>query len=212
LPKRTATVELRFSEIRMPTPKVLTPWLKKHRCNEDLTLWVVELREVNAPKGIKGLHWVLYTFEPVTTIDVANKVIKWYEMRPTIEDYHKAFKTGCSVQKRYYATADRLERVTALLSIVAVRLMQLKTAALETPDRPAREVAPVQWVRLVQTARRKPVNENMTIHQFIRALAGLGGHLGRKSDGEPGWITVWRGFEKLMLIVRGANLAEKKCG
>ncbi|MBL8817096.1 MAG: hypothetical protein JNL58_13795, partial [Planctomyces sp.] len=39
-----------------------------------------------------------------------------------------------------------------------------------------------------------------------------GGHLGRKSDGEPGWITVWRGFEKLMLIVRGANLAEKKCG
>ena len=212
LPKRTATVELRFSEIRMPTPRVLTPWLKKHRSNEDLTLWVVELREVNAPKGIKGLHWVLYTFEPVTTVDMANTVISWYEIRPTIEDYHKAFKTGCSVQERYYATSDRLERVTALLSIVAVRLMQVKTAALETPDRPAREVAPVQWVRLVQTARRKPVNENMTIYQFIRALAGLGGHLGRKSDGEPGWITVWRGFEKLMLIVKGENLAGKKCG
>lgn len=82
------------------------------------------------------------------------------------------------------------ERATALLSVVAVRLMQLKTAALETADRPARELAPIEWVHLVQTARRKPVNETMTILDFIRALGGLGGHLGRKSDGEPGWITV----------------------
>ena len=102
--------------------------------------------------------------------------------------------------------------MTALLSVVAVRLMQLKTAALETPDRPARELAPVQWVRLVQTARRKSVNETMTIREFIRALGGLGGHLGRKSDSEPGWITFWRGFEKLMLLARVADLQRKRCG
>ena len=211
-PARQATLELRFTEVRMPVPKVLTPWLKERRPLESLTLWVVELREVNVPKGITGLHWVLYTMEPVTKIAQANTVIAWYERRPTIEDYHKALKTGCHVEQRYYETSDRLERVTGLLSVVAVRLMQLKTAAKETPDRPAREVAPLQWVRLVQMARRKPVNENMTIYEFVRALGGLGGHLGRKSDGEPGWITVWRGFEKLMLLVRGNDLIRKRCG
>lgn len=211
-PERIATLELRFSELRMPVPKVLTPWLKDHRPLKNLTLWVVELLEINPPQGIQGLHWVLYTMEPVTTIAHADTVIGWYKRRPTIEDYHKAFKTGCHVQERYYETSERLERVTALLSVVAVRLMQLKTAAVETPDRPARELAPIQWVRLVQTARRKPVNESMTIREFIRALGGLGGHLGRKSDGEPGWITVWRGFEKLMLLARGADLLRKKCG
>lgn len=211
-PARIATLQLRYSELRMPVPKILTPWLKEHRPLTSLTLWVVELLEVNPPKGITGLHWVLYTMEQVTNITQANLAIEWYNRRPTIEDYHKAFKTGCHVEQRYYETSDRLERVTALLSVVAVRLMQLKTAALETPDRPAREVAPVQWVRLVQTARRKPVNENMTIHEFIRALGGLGGHLGRKSDGEPGWITIWRGFEKLMLLARGADLQRKRCG
>jgi hypothetical protein len=211
-PERTATLELRFSELRMPVPKVLTPWLKEHRPADSLTLWVVELLEKNPPQGIKGLHWVLYTMERVTTIAQADLAIEWYNRRPTVEDYHKAFKTGCHVQERYYETSERLERVTALLSVVAVRLMQMKTAALETPDRPARELAPVQWVRLVQTARRKPVNDNMTIREFIRALGGLGGHLGRKSDGEPGWITVWRGFEKLMLIARGADLLRKQCG
>ena len=42
-------------------------------------------------------------------------------------------------------------------------------------------------------------------------IAGLGGHLGRNGDGEPGWITLWRGFEKLMLLARGAD-AQQKCG
>ena len=93
-----------------------------------------------------------------------------------------------------------------------MRLMQLKTAAQETPDRPAVEVAPQQWVKLVQIARKKPVDLSMTIRDFIRAVAGLGGHLGRKRDGEPGWITLWRGFEKLMLIARGADAQRKKCG
>lgn len=211
-PQREATLELRFFELRMPVPKVLTPWLKEHRPLKSLKLWVVELREIKPPKGIQGLHWVLYTMEPVTTIADADRVIEWYNRRPTIEDYHKAFKSGCHVQKRYYETSARLERVTALLSVVAVRLMQLKTAALETPTRPARELAPTEWIRLVQTARHKPVKEDMTIRDFLRAVAALGGHLGRKSDGEPGWITTWKGFEKLMLIARGADLQRKRCG
>ena len=210
-PARTATLELRFAEVQMPLPKVLTPWLREHRPQQPLRLWVVELRETEPPAGVQPLRWVLYTFEEVTTVADANRVIEWYERRPTIEDYHKALKTGCHVEQRYYETAERLERVTGLLSVVAVRLLQLKTAALETPDRPAVEVAPAQWVELVQVVRKKPVNPKLTIREFLRAIAGLGGHLGRKCDGEPGWITLWRGFEKLMLLARGAD-ARRKCG
>jgi hypothetical protein len=210
-PARTATLELRFAEVRMPLPNVLTPWLRQHRPAEPLQLWVVELRETEPPAGVAPLRWVLYTFERVTTTTEASTVIAWYERRPTIEDYHKALKTGCHVEQRYYETAERLERVTGLLSVLAVRLLQLKTAALETPDRPAVEVAPAQWVELIQIVRKKPVNPKLTIRQFLRAVAGLGGHLGRKCDGEPGWITLWRGFEKILLLARGAD-AQYKCG
>ena len=55
----------------------------------------------------------------------------------------------------------------------------------------------------------------MTIGEFYRELAKLGGFLGRKSDGEPGWITIWRGWQKLYMLVRGAELAQNdqiKCG
>ena len=211
-PARTATLELRFAEVRMPPPAVLTPWLREHHPEEPLRLWVVELLEPHPPAGATPLRWVLYTFEAVTTEAAARTVIGWYERRPTIEDYHKALKTGCHVERRYYETSARLERVTGLLSVVAVRLMQLKTAARETPDRPAVEVAPAQWVELVQIVRKKPVNPQLTIREFLRAIAGLGGHLGRKGDGDPGWITLWRGFEKLMLLARGADAQRKKCG
>lgn len=209
---RTATLELRFTKLLMPVPSVLTPWLKENRPIEPLRLYVIELLECNPPKGIKPLRWVLYTFEHVTKVAEAQTVIAWYERRPQIEDYHKALKTGCRVECRFYHTSKRLERLTGLLSIVAVRLMQLKTAAKETPERPAVELAPKQWVELVQIARKKPVNPSMTIREFMRSVAGLGGHLGRKHDGEPGWITLWRGFEKLILMARGADAHRKKCG
>lgn len=211
-PARTAILELRFTDVRMPLPSVLTPWLRDHHPAEPVALRVVELREQTPPTGVKPLRWVLYTFEAVTTVAEAETVVEWYRRRPMIEDYHKAFKTGCHVEQRYYETAGALERVTGLLSVVAVRLLQLKTAALETPDRPAVEVAPAEWVELVQVVRKKPVNPQMTLREFIRAIGGLGGHLGRKSDGEPGWITIWRGFEKLMLLTRGLRSVENKCG
>lgn len=209
---RTATVALRFAPVSMPCPKVLTPWLREHRSDTPLSLWVVELREVQPPPGVTPLRWVLYTSEPATTVAEAHAIIGHYERRPTIEDYHKGLKTGCRVEDRFYETAARLERVTGVLSVVAMRLLQLKTAARETPNRPAREVAPARWVTLLQRAKNKPVNPDITLRDFIRQLAGLGGHLGRKGDGEPGWITLWRGFEKLMLLVRGADAQLNKCG
>ena len=46
----------------------------------------------------------------------------------------------------------------------------------------------------------------------MRGVASLGGFLGRKSDGEPGWRTIWRGLETLLLAPRGYHAARKKYG
>ena len=36
-----------------------------------------------------------------------------------------------------------------------------------------------------------------TLREAVRLGAGLGGFLGRKSDGEPGTETLWRGLQRL---------------
>jgi len=43
---------------------------------------------------------------------------------------------------------------------------------------------------------------------FLRGVAQLGGFLARKSDRDPGWQTLWKGWSVLMTLVEGYELAQ----
>jgi len=104
-----------------------------------------------------------------------------------------------------------LAPVIGMLSVLAVRLLQLKTVARRDPEQKAAQVVPRQWLAAVRLLlkKREPIK---TVREFFRGLAQLGGFLGRKSDGEPGWQTIWGGLEKLLLCLRGAAVLEKMRG
>jgi len=211
---RSAHLEVRFGSLLMPRPQHLSTYVKALG-PEPLAMTVVWVKETNPPKGKKPIEWVLYTSLPVESFDDAWTVIRYYECRWLVEEYHKALKTGCRVEHRPLHSADRLEAMVGLMSVVAVRLVQLKTMARTEPDRPAKSVVPELWLQMLKAARKNLRRvHDLTIYQFYREMAKLGGFLGRKSDGEPGWITVWRGWEKLNTLIQGAELARKikKCG
>jgi Transposase DNA-binding/Transposase Tn5 dimerisation domain len=210
-PARTALVEVRFGQVGLPMPHDCGRFTRE--CGITfITMHAVEVREVNPPPGVEPLRWVLLTSHAAATFEEALAVITYYEQRPLIEEFHKALKTGCRLEDRLYETAQRWEAVTAMLSIVAVRLLQLKTVAKAEPNRPAEELVPRKWIAMLSAVRKGKSKRIHTAYEFMRALAGLGGHLGRKRDGEPGWITLWRGFNKLHLLLRGAAAAYKRCG
>ena len=207
---RTAKVEVRFGSLVVPRPRERTPFVEKCGIRE-IPMQVVEVREVDPPAEVQPLRWVLLTSHEVKAFKDAWTVIVYYERRPIIEEFHKGLKTGCRVEGRQYRTSGRLEAVTGILSILAVRLLQLRTMARTDPERPAEAAVPRRWVemlRLVRKGRHRVIN---TVYQFFRELAGLGGFLGRKCDGEPGWQTLWHGFEKLLGLLRGAEIIKQKC-
>lgn len=181
-PPRTAKIEVRHGSIWMPRTSASSPRVKK--------------------------------FEDAWT------VIGYYEKRPLVEEYHKAAKTGCEMEERLYRTAPRLERIVGILSILAVRLVQMKTVAKVEPDRPAIEIAPKTWVKALclsqlqifpkQTDKWKP--DTISTYDFFRGVAMMGGFLARKSDGEPGWITIWRGVKELLLKVEARKEMNHTCG
>lgn len=208
---RTARLEVRTAAIVMPRPRTGVSRYVREQGVTEIAMWAVEVREVAPPKGIAPLRWVLLTSEPAATFDDAWRIVGWYERRPLIEEYHKCLKTGCRVEQRQYRDGDRLAPVIGLLSVLAVRLLQLKTVARTDPEQPAASVVPATWLVALTAVRksRKPIG---TVRDFFRALAGLGGFLGRKSDGEPGWQTVWRGLQTLLLCIRGAEAIKGKCG
>ena len=205
---RTAKMRVRFSEIVMRAPRLASPWLKEQKI-ETLNMWVVEAVEENPPRGVKPLRWVLLSSLPVKSFEEAWQVIEHYEKRWIVEEFHKALKTGCRVESRQYRTSDRLEAISGLLSIVAVRLLQLKSASKSTPDLDAKKLLPAIWISALKALR--PKANIKTIRDFYRQLAGLGGHLLRNSDGDPGWLTIWRGFAKLQTAVL-AITNHQQCG
>lgn len=207
---RTAQVEVRFGALILPRPREHSRFVR--RCGiQEIPMFVVEVREANPPANVEPMHWVLLTSHEVKSFGRAETIIEYYEKRPIIEEYHKALKTGCRLEERQYRTSRRLEAVTGMLSILAVRLLQLRTIARTDPERRAEEAVPRRWVEMLRAVQKGRHRVITTVYEFYRALARLGGFLGRKRDGEPGWFTLWQGFEKLHLLLRGAEAMKRKC-
>ena len=98
-----------------------------------------------------------------------------------------------------------------VIAVLSVRLLQLKHAARAEPDRPAQQVVPARWIEGLRRVLRRPRPVH-TVREFFRALASLGGFLGRKCDGEPGWQTIWRGLDTPLQCLRGMESGTNRCG
>ena len=198
---RDAQIEVRVGRLKIPRPRHVSPWVRS--LNQlPIAMNVIGVVEVNAPKGVTPIRWVLFTSLPVATFEHAWAVIGYYESRWLVEEYHKAVKTGCAAESRQLKAAGRLEALIGLISVVAIRLLQLKSLARTNPEIPAQRVVPRVWLQMLKLARKNVTRvDDLTVGQFYREVAKLGGFLGRKSDGDPGWITIWRGWEKLNTYV-----------
>jgi hypothetical protein len=206
---RVATLNVRTVRVSFPAPATKSRYVKA--CGiQQIPMNVVIVEEVNASKGVTPIRWVLLTSLPVETLDQAWTVIGYYELRWTIEEYHKVLKTGCGVEQHALRTAARLEPLIALISVVGVRLLQLKTISKHDPDTKARHRVPKLWLQALKLKRPKLAPRDLTVYEFFRELAKLGGFLGRTHDGEPGWQTLWLGHQRLQALIQGIQLANSK--
>ena len=176
--------------------------------------WVVRAWELDTPAEEDPIEWILLTSVPVSHVEMALTILFWYSLRWLVEEYHKCLKTGCAVEKRQLKDGLRLKPCIAIAAVAAVRLLQLKQQVRICPDQEVTKCGPADHVRVLAAYLNRAV-EGWTVREFWRAVARLGGFLARKSDGEPGWLTIWRGWQKLDLMAVGARLAQPeaaKCG
>ncbi len=180
--------------------------------NKPLRLWVVYVREDNPPKGVEPLEWTLLTNVEPTTTEEAWERVSWYEKRWVIEEYHKAMKTGCAIEKMQFCSSQAMEPMIALLSVVAVTLLNLREAGRrpDAKERRATDVVDPAYVRVLSCWRLRKVEPNWSVHDFFMALARLGGHQNRKSDHRPGWLVLWRGWMALQHMLDGAEVVGNK--
>jgi Transposase Tn5 dimerisation domain len=111
-----------------------------------------------------------------------------------------------AAEQRQLEEADRLVPLLGALAIVAVRLLRLRDAARRDGGAPVD--VPETTIRILAAKLQQPADGFTTNRDFLRGVARLGGFLARKSDGEPGWQTIWKGWFVLMILVEGYELAQ----
>jgi hypothetical protein len=201
-PARQARVQLASTRLWLPPP-VKDPKWKGHA---PLALTVVRIWEPQPPPGQEALEWVLGTDLDVRTPADLLTYRDWYALRwPTAEEYHKIEKTGLGIEKVRFETRGRLLAALALLSVIAVRVLDLRWRRDADPEADAGTVATPHEIDLVRKAT-KARGARLTVKAFVDGVAKLGGYLGRKGDGPPGWRTSWRGYQRLADMLLGIEL------
>lgn len=195
-PKEERVLQLAWCAVQAPPPRGAGG---RGFPPEPLSVWVLRV-------WAEGLEWILVSTLPIEDEAAAAERLAWYSRRWTLEDYHKGLKTGCRIEASQLRTAERFGALLGFAALVAVRLLQLRDRARQAPGAP---VAESQRSQKVLAARLQVAPAAVATNLgFWRGVAQLGGFLGRKGDGQPGWQSLWRGWQELQLLLQGVELAQ----
>lgn len=201
-PAHQATLNVTWTSIKIAPPEQAPQEIREQK---PFHAWVIRVWEPEPPENAEAIEWILLTSLPVKNLEQATEKVSWYTCRWICEDYHQCLKTGCQIEHTQLDHADDVERLLGFLAPTAVRLLQLRQTARQ--DEKSLAIQQVDAWMVKTLARLTNLDENaMTVKEFWVHVARLGGFLWRKSDGQPGWRTIWRGWHHLSILASGAQL------
>jgi len=170
-----------------------------------IQLNVVHVWERDVVPGLEPVEWYLMSSLPIDSEEQILQIVDFYRARWVIEEFFKALKTGCAIEKRQLESKDPLLRILALFLPIAHRLLLLRNLPRIAPQAPASMVLTDSQITVLRLKLPKhALPPQPTIKQAFTAVAALGGHF---SSRDPGWLVLGRGFEKLLWIEQGFLMA-----
>lgn len=150
---RQARMDIRYAAVSLIAPA-------GHK-GPALALWAVLAQERDAPVGVKPLEWMLLTTLEVSRVEQACERLMWYSRRWGIEVLHRTLKSGCRIEQRQLAQADRLEACLAIDLVVAWRIYHLCKLGRDDPQAPCTVYfEEVEWKALTVFTTKKPPAPN----------------------------------------------------
>lgn len=117
---RQVKQEIRFARVKLGGTR------RKGKGLKPLTVTAVLATEMNAPKGVKPLEWLLISSLPVSDAKGAITLFNWYLCRWEIELFFKILKSGCGIEDLQLEHVERLFKCITLYMIIAWRIMYIR--------------------------------------------------------------------------------------
>jgi hypothetical protein len=213
-PARSVELAVRFAEVTLRQPRLGAD--RRDPC--ELTLNMVEVREIEPPSPKEAVIWRLLTTHTVKTLADACLLVDLYRSRWSVEQLFRTMKSqAIDLEESLIADGDALERLAAAALIVATRVMQLvhgrgaagqafKAARLFSPT----EITVLQALitRLEgKTQKQKNPHPVHTLAWAAWCIARLGGWNGYAKERPPGPVTFSNGLKRFHAIAEGFALA-----
>lgn len=178
---------------------IQTIYAKRVQLKTGQSLTIIIAQELSPPKDSPAVVWRLISNRIVNSLESASELIDWYRKRWLIETLFNIFKTGCRMENRLLGTMVRLERLLMLYLLISYRILLITMLSRTSPDISCETLfSRDEWqvayqIRYKKKLPSKPIN----LQAMTMIVAGFGGHLGRKGDGDAGAKTIWQGLLKL---------------
>lgn len=209
-PRESRIAQLSFSA---GTVILRRPNRADNQLPHELELNVVHVIELNPPKDCEAVEWFLLTNQAIDTEEQILRIVDDYRTRWGIEEFFKALKTGCSIEKRQHESKHALLNALAIFFPIAWALLTLRHVSRDprTRDLPATEILTPPQIEIIRLKSKGKLGPAPTVRDAVMALARyFGGHLRR--NGDPGWQVLGRAYESLLLVQLGWWLATNASG
>lgn len=212
-PARQAVLALRARKVTLVRPKRNHP-AEAAELPKNVTLTLVEARELDPPDGISPVHWRLLTTHKVVTLADACRMTGFYRQRWTIEQVFRVMKTkGFDIEAVRVAEDGPFENLATATLIAAVQVLQMVRErdgvagrplqdALEPEDQPALEAICRSLEGKTQKQKNPHPAGSLAYASWV--CARLGGWTGYY--GKPGPIVMIQGLQSLKAMLHGWRL------
>jgi hypothetical protein len=206
---RVATVAVRYSLVTISPPK-------KHKKIGSMLLTAISCNEISAPKGVSPLSWKLYTNEEINSAKDALKIVRYYELRWRVEEFHKSWKSaGTQVESFRHQKRKNLEKIIVITAFIAVRLLQLRELVGDKNKAQSLSCesyfSPLEWKLMwTKTETNGIPKKPPSMYWAYYALAKLGRWHDSKGTKIVGWEALWDGWFALNLLLEGARFMQKQ--
>lgn len=107
------------------------------KTQKTIEMCAIYAREENPPIESEKIEWMLITTHEVTTKEMALKCLGFYKTRWKVEEFFRVLKSGCGVENHKLDDVKKLERIIAISTVIAWRIMLLTFLGRKCPNLPA---------------------------------------------------------------------------